>query len=151
MPETRPSTPEAYLDALPPARREDLGVVRQTVLANLADGFREVIAYGMIAYVVPLERYPDTYNAQPLLYAALGSQKRHMALYLSAVYAMGGEAFRTAYLATGKRLDMGKSCVRFRRVDDLPLELVGRTIAAWTPDSFIALIEPYRRDRRRRG
>ena len=92
----------------------------------------------MIAYEVPLATYPDTYNGQPLMLAALASQKNHMAVYLSAIYGSEPlrEEFEDAYRATGKRLDMGKSCVRFRRLDDLPLPVIGQAIAACSADDL---------------
>ncbi len=97
--------------------------------------------WGMIAYQVPLERYPDTYNGQPLLYAALASQKNHMAVYLMGIYGSDAlrEKFEAAYRATGKRMDIGKSCVRFRRLDDLPLDVVGDAIAAVSLDDLLAM------------
>jgi hypothetical protein len=100
----------------------------------------------MITYQVPLLTHPDTYNGQPLMYAALASQKRHMAVYLTGIYAddAGREAFQAEYRKTGKRLDMGKSCVRFRTPDDLPLDLVGRAIASMTVPEFIDLVERQR-------
>ncbi len=79
--------------------------------------------FGMIAYCVPLSRYPETYNGAPLLYAALAAQKNHNAVYLMGIYADGElrKWFEANYKASGKRLDVGKSCVRFKTLDDLPL------------------------------
>ena len=95
--------------------------------------------WGMITYQVPLSRYPDTYNREPLMYAALASQKNHMALYLIGIYANDSkrQQFEEEYRASGKRMDIGKSCVRFKTIDDLPLDLVGKVIAAFDVDSFI--------------
>ena len=120
--------------------------MRDVILANLPDGYVETMNWGMISYEVPLETYPDTYNGQPLSYAALASQKHHMAVYLSGVYGVEGnaDAFREKYLATGKKLDMGRSCVRFKRIDDLPLELIGETIASLPPEDFIDEFEKAR-------
>lgn len=131
-----------YLASLPDDRRESLQRVRSVIRSNLPEGYEEVMNWGMISYQVPLEIEPDTYNGKPLMYAALASQKNHMALYLTAVYADldAADRFREAYEATGKRLDMGKSCVRFRRVDDLPLDLLGDTIAATPVEEFVALV-----------
>ena len=136
-----------YLDELPDSRQEAIEEVRQVILENLPDGYREVMDYGMIVYVVPLEVYPDTYNGQPLMYAALASQKNHMAVYLTSIYgdAELEDRFRQGYLATGKKLDMGKSCVRFKRLDDLPLDVIGQAIAAMPMDAFIAMNEAVRR------
>ena len=117
--------------------------MREVILGHLPDGYEEVMNWGMITYQVPLETYPETYNGRPLIYAALASQKNHMAVYLTSVYTMPGllEEFRADYRASGKKMDMGKSCVRFKRLDDLPLDLIGDTIAAVPVEEFIALSE----------
>jgi len=134
------ATVEGYLSKLPDERRDAIGKVRQTILDNLPQGYEEVMNWGMITYQVPLETCPDTYNGQPLMYAALASQKNHMAVYLTGVY-MSEEArsrFEAAYKATGKRLDVGKSCVRFRKLEDLPLQLIGESIASEDVEGFVA-------------
>ena len=94
--------------------------------------------FGMIVYCVPLETYPVTYNGHPLEYAALASQKNYVSVYLMDVYADPEAArwFNERYLATGKRLDMGKSCVRFRHLDDVPLALIGEAIARTSVAEF---------------
>ena len=129
----------AYLAALPTDRREAIQTVRKEILRRLPDGYEETMGFGMIAYVVPLEIYPDTYNKQPLMYAALANQKNHMAVYLSAIYGSDSHRakFEEAYAATGKRYDCGKSCVRFRQLDELPLEVVGDAIAAMPVAAFV--------------
>lgn len=113
---------------------------------NLPKGFVEEMAFGMIGYVVPLSAYPKTYNKQPLMLAALGSQKNHMAVYLMTIYGEPGlrEWFEAAYRASGKRLDVGKSCVRFRSLDDLPVGLIGEAIGKVDRDRFIATYEASR-------
>jgi uncharacterized protein YdhG (YjbR/CyaY superfamily) len=133
----------AYLAELPDDRRKALAEVRGEILVNLPEGFTETMNWGMISYEVPLDRYPDTYNGKPLMYAGLASQKHHMSLYLSGVYADDArrEAFLDAYRATGKKLDMGKSCVRFTKLEHLPLKLIGATIASMSLDEFIAAYE----------
>jgi uncharacterized protein YdhG (YjbR/CyaY superfamily) len=135
-------TVEKYLDELPDDRREAIQTVRTVILDNLPDGYEEVMDWGMITYQVPLETFPDTYNGKPLMYAALASQQRHMAVYLTSVYAADDsrEAFEAEYRATGKRFDMGKSCVRFRKLDDLPLDLLGRTIASVGVAEFTEMV-----------
>ena len=140
------ATVEAYLAELPAERREAVETVRRTILANLPDGYEEQMSFGMIGYVVPLSRYPDTYNKQPLALAALASQKRHMAVYLNNVYGDPAtlEWFTAAYAASGKRLDMGKSCVRFKRLADLPLDVIGETIARTSLADFLAFYESAR-------
>ena len=102
--------------------------------------------FGMIAYVIPLETYPNTYNGHPLMYAALASQKRHMSLYLMNVY---GDAetlswFTQGFTAAGKKLDMGKACVRFRKLDDLPLDHIGEAIARTSVAEYITHYEASR-------
>ena len=137
--QSKAATVDEYLSELPDERREAIGKVRQTILDNLPQGYEEAMNWGMITYQVPLETYPDTYNGQPLMYAALASQKNHMAVYLTGIY-MSDEArsrFEAAYKATGKRLDVGKSCVRFRKLDDLPLHLIGESIASESVEGFV--------------
>ena len=139
-----------YLAELDDGRREAIAAVRGVILDNLPDGYEEMMLFGMITYAVPLSVLADTYNGQPLMYAALASQKRHMAVYLTNVYADGSVEgwFRERYLATGKRLDMGKSCVRFRKLDDLPLDLVGEAIAKTPIAEFVELYRASRSGRK---
>ena len=141
------TTVEQYLAELPPERREAISIVRQTILDHLPPGYEEVMNWGMITYQVPLKRYPKTYNGQPLLYVALASQKNYMSVYLMAIYDDAGTAdeFEAAYRASGKRYDVGKSCVRFRKLDNLPLELIGEYIEREDVDAFIARYEALRR------
>jgi uncharacterized protein YdhG (YjbR/CyaY superfamily) len=133
------ATVDAYLAELPEARRVELQTVRQVILDNLPDGYEEAMNWGMISYQVPLETYPDTYNKQPLMYAALAAQKNHMSVYLTGIYMdeAASEEFETAYRATGKRYDVGKSCVRFKSLEDLPLELIAESIASMGVDEFV--------------
>ncbi len=140
------ATVEEYLHELPDERSDAIRTVRQTILDNLPQGYEEAMNWGMITYQVPLETYPDTYNKQPLMYAALASQKNYMAVYLMGIYSAEGrrDRFEAAYKATGKRFDVGKSCVRFRKLDDLPLELIGETIASMSVDDVIAALEQAR-------
>lgn len=144
------TTVSQYLAELPADRRAALEAVRRTILANLPAGYEEAMNWGMITYQVPLARYPDTYNGQPLAYAGLASQKNHMAVYLTGIY-MDDEArqrFEAAYRATGKRYDVGKSCVRFRKLDDLPLALIGESVAFLGVDEFLARVEQVRPSRK---
>jgi hypothetical protein len=143
-------TVEEYLSGLDDGRREAVGAVRRVILANLPDGYEEIMQYGMISYVVPLDVLADTYNGQPLMYIALASQKQYMSLYLTNVY--GDESvekwFKERYLATGKKLNMGKSCVRFRKLEDLPLELVAEVVARTPIDEFVTIYQASRSARR---
>jgi hypothetical protein len=129
-----------YLASLPPERRKAIAAVRKVIRANLPPGYEEGPQYGMIGYYVPLSRFPDTYNGQPLCLAGLASQASYMSLYLMCVYGDGKlrAAFERGFRAAGKKLNMGKSCVRFRSVDDLPLDVIGKAIAAVGVDRYIA-------------
>ena len=136
-------TVEEYIQSLPENRCQAISAVRNTIVQNLPKGFEELMNWGMITYQVPLEVYPDTYNKQPLMYAALASQKNHMAVYLTGIYMSDNsrKKFETAYKATGKRFDAGKSCVRFRILDDLPLPLIGETIASIELNDFVSKVK----------
>lgn len=133
------STVEQYLKELPVDRRADVEAVRDMILANLPGGYVETMRWGMITYEVPLKTYPDTYNGEPLMYLALAAQKRYLALYLTNVaFVPGGEErFKAKYLETGKKLDMGRSCLRFKTPDDLAMGLVAQTIRSTSVDEFI--------------
>ena len=137
------ATVSDYLTELPPERRAEIEKVRDVVNAALPAGYREGMAYGMIGWAIPLADYPDTYNKQPLGYAALAAQKNGYSLYLNCVYASEEKAqrFREAWAATGKKLAMGKSCIRFKRADDLALDVIRDEIASTTPTEFIAAYE----------
>jgi hypothetical protein len=141
------TTVQEYLDGLPDDRRAVVSAVRDVVVRNLPDGYEESVGFGMLTYNIPLERYPDTYNKQPLGYVALAAQKNYYSLYLTSSYM---DAARTRSLAdefekAGKKLDMGKSCVRFKKLDDLPLDVIGRAVASTPPEEFIAQYEASRR------
>ncbi len=140
MVSSKAATVAEYLANLPEDRRADVQQVREVILANLPDGFQECMQYGMIGYAIPLERFPNTYNKQALGVAALAAQKRHISVYLHGLYADPGltEWFVETYKQTGKRLNMGKSCVRFPRAEAAALDLIGEVIARVTPDQLIA-------------
>ena len=146
MVSSKAATVEDYLAELPDDRRDAIAEVREVILANLPDGVVETMNWGMISYEVPLEVFPDTYNKKPLMYAALASQKNHMAVYLTSVYSDEEleSWFVDAYEATGKKLDMGKSCVRFKKIDQLPVDLIGDVIARVSLDDFL---DTYRKDK----
>lgn len=142
------STVEEYLAELPAGKREAVEGVRATILENLPPGYSETMNWGMISYEVPLETYPDTYNDRPLGYLALAAQKNHCSLYMMAVYADPEQEARLkeGFERAGRKLDMGKSCVRFRELDDLPLDVIGELVASTSPEEMIAL---YRKSRKR--
>ena len=139
-------TAEEYLRLLPLEREKALRAVRGVILANLPPGYKEMMQYGMIGYAIPLDRYATTYNGQPLTIAALAAQKNYMVVYLMNVYGdKEMEAwFQNRYRASGKKLDMGKSCVRFKRLEDLPVDLIGEAIGQTSVEEFIEKYEKSR-------
>ncbi len=141
MVEKKAPTAEEYLESLPDDRREVVSAVRDVVLRNLPAGYVETASAGMITYSVPLERFPDTYNKQPLGYVALASQKSHVALYMMGAYADPAQArwIEEEFARAGKKLDMGKSCIRFRKLEDLPLDVIGEAVSRMPPEELIAL------------
>lgn len=134
------TTPEAYIAELPPERAAVVAYVRDLVNRNLPDGYREVMAFGMICWGIPLSRFPDTYNGQPLGYVSLAAQKNHYALYLNGAYMSEArtDALKAGYADAGKKMDMGKSCLRFKGIGDLAEEAVAASIASTPPDQLIA-------------
>jgi len=138
--QSQASTVEAYLESLPDDRREALTTLRQAILRILPKGYEEVMNWGMITYQVPLATYPDTYNGQPLAFAALASQKNYMSLYLMSAYMRpDGEAtLRAAYAKADKKLDMGKSCIRFKKLADLELGAITAIISETPVKDFVA-------------
>lgn len=136
---SKAKTPAEYLASLEPERRAALAKVRDVIKKNLPKGYKETVNWGMISYEVPLSRYAETYNGQPLMYAALASQKNHMALYLMCVYAGGASEkdLKNDFKKAGKKLDMGKSCIRFRKIEDLPLDAIARAVRSTPVDAYI--------------
>ncbi len=136
-----------YLAELTPERRATVSTVRDVILQHLPRGYEEVMDFGMISYVIPLATYPTTYNKHPLMYAALASQKNYCSVYLMNIYGVPElmEWFERGYRASGKRMDIGKACVRFKSLDDLPLDLVGQAIARTSVADYIELYEASRR------
>ena len=132
------STPDSYLAELEPGRAAELGRVRDALNAAMPAGYGERMAWGMISWEVPIAVSGPTYNKQPLVYAALAAQKNYNALYLNCVYASAErtDRLRQAFAAAGKKLDMGKSCIRFRRADDLPLDAIAREVGSMSPEEF---------------
>ena len=139
------ATVDEYLEELPPDRRAVVSEVRTMIRRHLPEGYAETMSFGMIGYGIPLERYPNTYNRQPLSYVALAAQKHGYSLYLMGAYQGEDEArVREAFAKAGKKLDMGKSCIRFKKLDDLPLDALGEIIASTPPEAFIARYEAAR-------
>lgn len=139
-------TVDEYLASIPEAQRATVHAVRDLILDHLPVGYVESIRWGMLSYEVPLERYPDTYNGEPLAYAGLAARKNYIALYLMGAY---GDPERRRLLeerfkAEGKKLDMGKSCLRFRSLDQISANAIGETIARIPVDRFIEQYEASR-------
>jgi hypothetical protein len=152
MARSEATTVKQYLEGLPAEQRAVVSAVRTVIRRHLPAGYREGMGWGMIVYSVPLKRYPDTYNGQPLCFAALAAQKHYCALYLMGIYqdpVQRGQLERSVSRA-GKKLDMGKSCVRFRRVEDLPLEDIGALVASTPVETFVAREKAMRARTKRR-
>lgn len=129
-----------YLKELSKDRRDVIAAVRKVILRNLPKGYEEKMNWGMIVYELPLKRYANTYNGQPLCYLALAAQKNYYAIYMMGVYSDKEQerSLRAEYRKAGKKLDMGRSCLRFRKVEDLLLDVIGKTIASTPPAKMIA-------------
>lgn len=136
------TTIEAYLQSLPDDRREAVQAVREVINRNIDNQFAEGMQYGMPAWFVPHSVYPAGYHCdpqQPVPFASVASQKNHVAIYMFCIYCLPGEAewFAQQWKATGKRLDMGKGCVRFKRLEDVPLDLIGEAVRRATITRFL--------------
>jgi hypothetical protein len=140
MVQSKAKTVAAYLKELPAERRKVVSKVRSLIRKHLPKGYRERMAWGGITYEIPLSTNPNTYNGEPLCYAGLGAQKNYYALHLISVYSNRAEEkkLRDGFRKAGKKLDMGKSCVRFRRIEDLDLPTIAKVIAGTTPAQHIA-------------
>ncbi|MBL0172767.1 MAG: DUF1801 domain-containing protein [Gemmatimonadaceae bacterium] len=142
---SKATSPDAYLAELPADRRREIRAVRDALKSKLAKHFVEQMGYGMITYGIPLSRYPQTYNKQPLMFVALAAQKNFNALYLTTYGDEGTKAkVHAAFQAAGKTLDMDKSCIRFTAANDLPLEALGNIVGGVTSDQLIAMYEASR-------
>ena len=141
------TSPDQYISELPADRRPAMEQLRQTIKANIPPGFEEVMSYGMIGYVVPHELYPDGYHCSPELplpFINLASQKNYIALYHSGVYADPKllEWLKKEYAEqVPTKIDMGKSCIRFKKLEHIPYDLIGELCSKMTVDDWIALYE----------
>jgi hypothetical protein len=137
---SKAATVEEYLDELPEERRAVVSAVRKTIRKNLPAGYREGMLWGMITYTVPLERFPDTYNGQPLMYAALAAQKNNFAVYLTCHGPKSEERSRleAGFRKAGKKLDMGGSCIRFRKLEEIPLGVIGDAVGSVPVEKLLA-------------
>ena len=144
--QSKATTVAEYLAQLPDNRRPAIEAVRQVILQNLDKDFEEGMQYGMIGYYVPHRVFPAGYHCdprQPLPFAALASQKNYMSLYLMSIYGSAEQSqwLQQAWAKTGKKLDMGKSCIRFRKLDDLPLDVIGAAIKRVPAKKYAAACE----------
>lgn len=145
--QSKATTVEEYLSAIPKDRQAAFKKLRLTIKKNLPKGFQEVMCYGMIGYVVPHSKYPEGYHcnpAQPLPFMNLASQKNYIAVYHMGVYAKPDllKWFQAAHAkASTQKLDMGKSCIRYKKPEDIPIDLIGELAAKITPDEWITWYE----------
>ena len=144
--QSKATTVKQYLSELPEDRRAAISAVRKVILENLDSGFEEGMQYGMIGYYVPHSIYPPGYHCdpkQPLGFVCLAAQKNYMSLYAMSLYgdATQEKLFKEEWAKTGKKLDMGKSCIRFRKLQDLALDVVGRAIGRVKAGKYIETIE----------
>lgn len=145
--QSKAKTVQQYLKELPPDRRAAISAVRDTIVKNLDKDYEETMGYGMISYVVPHRVHPAGYHCdpkQPMPFACLASQKNHMAVYLMSTCdptSQEGQSFLKAWAKTGKKLDMGKCCIRFKKLEDLPLEVIGEAIRRVPAKKWIAIYE----------
>ena len=151
--QSKATTVEAYLESLAEDRRAALSAVRDVIVKNLDRSYEEGMQYHMVGYYVPHRVYPKGYHCdpkQPLPFAALASQKNYMSLYLMSVYcgcvdgdpaSLHARWFRESWEKTGKKLDMGKACIRFKKVEDLPLDVIGEAIRRVPASMYIEFCE----------
>jgi hypothetical protein len=146
-------TATEYLAELPPDRKALVSALRKTIRQHLPKGYREMVNWGMLAYCVPLSRYPKTYNGQPLCYAALSSQKNYVSVHLVGAYMNPAvtRAIEAGFKAAGKKLDMGKGCLRVKRLEDVPLDVVGAAIASMSVEGYISTYESVHKKRKNAG
>src|SRR5262252_5607488 len=145
-PPSNVKTPEQYIASLPADRAKTIATLRALVNKHIPRGYVECLVWGTIGWTIPLSRYPDTYNKQPICYVALSSQKNYCSLYLMGAFWSAGQLqqLKAAFQAAGKKLDMGKSCVHFESPDDLPLDAIGRLISEISSEQWIEMYEQTR-------
>lgn len=154
--QSKAKTPAQYLDELPEDRKAPMHKLRQTILDNLPDGFEEVMSYGMIGYVVPHAIFPDGYHCDPKLplpFINIASQKNFIALYHMGLYADPEllQWFQEEYPKHIKtKPDMGKSCIRFKKPEQIPFELIGQLVSKMTPQQWIDLYQAQVKNSRKR-
>lgn len=143
--QSKAKTADEYLLTLPDERAEIIAALRSEIKRNLPKGFEETMQYGMISYVVPHKLYPQGYHTNPkdaLPFMSVASQKNHIAVYHMAVYGALHDWFVNAWKkATDKKLDMGKSCIRFKKAEDIPVKLIGELASKLTPKQWVEMYE----------
>jgi ribosomal protein S7 len=146
MVQIKAATADEYIEKLPAEKRETIVTLRKLINKNLPKGYVESVSWGVISYEIPLSVFPDTYNKQPLTYVALAAQKNHYALYLMCAYANSKHSqwLAAEFKKAGKKLDMGKSCLRFKKLDDLPLNVIEEAIGMVTPEKYLAFYKAAR-------
>ena len=141
------ATPEEYIETLPEDRKQIISAIRNTIIQNLPDGFLELMNYGMLGYVVPHSIYPSGYHCdpkQPLPFLSIASQKNHISIYHMGVYASKelSDWFTSEYSQfSKKKLDIGKSCIRFKKAEDVPVDLIGELASKITPNQWVEIYE----------
>jgi hypothetical protein len=151
MASSKATTVKAYLAELPPDQRKTIAAARSLVRKHLPKGYKEVMQYGMICWIVPTSKLKETYNGYPLCYSALGAQKNFNTLYLMTAYGSKDQYgwLRNEFKKAGKRFDMGKSCLHFKSIDDLVPEAVGKVIGSVTPDKYVEIYHESRKGRKK--
>lgn len=139
-------TVSQYLQELPLERRKDVAALRKLIKENLPGGFREAMNWGMICYQVPLSVSGPTYNKQPLAAVALAAQKNNISIYLLSIYASKKltSEFNRRWLRSGKKLDMGKSCIRFKTLDAADTETIAWAVGLLNPEEFTQMYQKAR-------
>ncbi len=139
--QSKAKTVSEYLASLPEDRRAAVGAVRKTILKNLDKDYEEGMQYGMIGYYVPHSVFPPGYHCspeQPLPFAGLASQKQHLSVYIMSMYEDEARWLAGEFVKAGKRLDMGRCCIRFKKLEDLPLDVIGEAIRRMPAKKYVA-------------
>jgi hypothetical protein len=138
-----------YLAGLPPDDRRVMSAVRDTIRKNLPTGYEEILQGRFVSYVIPLSRFPKTHNKQPLWYIALAIQKNYYVVHMMAAYGDSKSLARIqdGFKKAGKKLDMGKACIRFKKLEDLPLDVIGESVASVPAEGYIRFYEASRKKR----
>jgi hypothetical protein len=145
-PASNVKTPAQYIASLPADRAKTITTVRALINKHIPRGYEECLVWGTIGWTIPLSRYPDTYNKQPICYVALSSQKNYCSLYMFGAYWSPSQLaqLKAAFKAAGKQLNMGKSCVNFESPEDLPLDAIGKLISSISSEQWIEMYEQSR-------